>query len=89
MIHETIFTGATLVLALLVLPCIVLILRSRSISSRIIALDTLVLVVIAMLVMWADAEDDPFFLDAALLLALLGFIGSLAAARFHGRGRLF
>lgn len=87
--HEIVFQLATLWLALLVLPCAVLVLRARSMSSRILALDTLVLILIGLLILWSDAERVPYFLDAALLLALLGFIGTLAAARFHGEGRIF
>lgn len=87
--HEIVFQIATLWLALLILPCGVLVLRARSTASRILALDTLVLVLIGILVLLSDAERVPFFLDAALLLALLAFISSIAAARFYSRGRLF
>lgn len=87
--HEIVFQIATLWLALLILPCGVLVLRAGSTASRILALDTLILVLIGILVLLSDAEEVPFFLDAALLLALLGFIGSLAGARFYSRGRLF
>lgn len=87
--HEIVFQIATLWLALLVVPCIVLILRARTGTGKILALDTLTLLLIALLVLWSDTERVPFFLDAALLLALLGFMGSLAAARYHSEGRIF
>ncbi len=87
--HEIVFQLAALWLAVLVVPCGVLVLRARSTGTRILALDTLVLVIIGLLVLWSDSERVHFFLDAALLLALLGFMGTLAAARFHGDGRLF
>ena len=89
MIHETVFAIATLWIAVLVLPCGYLVLRARSMASRIVALDMLVLLVIALLVLWSDAEEVPYFLDAALLLSLLAFMGTLAAARFYGGGRPF
>lgn len=87
--HEVVFQIAALWLALLVLPCGVLVLRAGSTASRILALDTLVLILIGLLIMFSATEQVAFFLDAALLLALLGFIGSLAAARFYSRGRIF
>ncbi len=87
--HEIVFQLAALWLAVLVVPCGVLVLRARSTGTRILALDTLVLVIIGLLVLWSDSERVHYFLDAALLLALLGFMGTLAAARFHGDGRLF
>ena len=89
MIHEVVFYAASVWVAVLVMACAVLVLRARSTASRIVALDMLVLLVIGLLVLWSDAEGVPYFLDAALLLALLAFMGTLAAARFHGGGRLF
>jgi multicomponent Na+:H+ antiporter subunit F len=88
-IHEVVFYGAAVWLAGLVIACAFLVLRARSTGSRIVALDMLVLLVIGLFVLWSDAEGVAFFLDAALVLALLGFMGTLAAARFHGDGRLF
>jgi len=88
-IHEVVFQVATIWLALLAVPCAVLVLRARSAASRILALDTLVLVLIGMLVLWSDAEGVAFFLDAALLLSLLAFMGTLVAARFYGEGGPF
>lgn len=89
MIHEVVFYAASVWVAALIIACAVLVLRARSAASRIVALDMLVLLVIGLLVLWSDAEGVPYFLDAALLLALLAFMGTLAAARFHGDGRLF
>lgn len=87
--HEIVFQIAALWLAVLVAPCLVLILRADSASSRILALDILTLLLIGLLVLWSDSEGVSYFLDAALLLALLSFIGILAAGRFYGSGRLF
>lgn len=64
-------------------------LRARSITARILAIDTTALLVIALLVLFSYWQGVPYYLDAALVLALLGFVGTLAAARFHGEGRLF
>ncbi len=89
MIHEAVFAVAALWLTVLVLACLAVLLRSRSDGSRILALDTLVLMLIGLLVLWSASEAVSYFLDAALLLAALGFIGTLAAARFYTRGRLF
>jgi multicomponent Na+:H+ antiporter subunit F len=88
-IHDVIFYAGSIWLAGLVIACAVLVLRARSTGSRIVALDMLVLLVIGLLVLWSAAEEVAFFLDAALVLALLAFMGTLAAARFHAGGRLF
>ncbi len=87
--HELVFYAAALWLTVLVLACAVLVLRARSTASRILALDTLVLLLVGLLVLWSDAEGVSFFLDAALVLSLLAFAATLAAARFHAEGRIF
>lgn len=87
--HELVFYVAALWLSGLVIACALLVLRAPSTASRILALDTLVLILIGLLVLWSAAEGVPYFLDAALVLSLLGFVGTLAAAQFHGEGRIF
>ena len=69
--------------------CAVRVVRARSTVSRILALDTLVLVLIGLLVLFSIAQDVSYFLDAALILAILGFVATVAAARYYGQDRLF
>ena len=87
--HELVFQVAAVWLTGLVIACAVLVLRSRTTASRILALDTLVLLLVGLLVLWSYAEGVAYFLDAALVLSLLGFVATLAAARFHGEGQIF
>ncbi|MEJ7841119.1 MAG: monovalent cation/H+ antiporter complex subunit F [Rubrobacter sp.] len=53
------------------------------------ALDTLTLVLVALLVLYAAAERSPYYLDAALIVALLAFLGTVAAALYHGERGIF
>jgi len=53
-----------------------------------VALDTLTLVLVALLVLYAASGRSPYLLDAALVLALLSFVGTLAAARYFGERRI-
>ncbi len=87
--HQLVFYVAALWLSGLVIACAVLVLRARTTASRILALDTLVLLLVALLVLWSDSEAVPYFLDAALVLSMLAFVATVAAARFHGEGRIF
>jgi len=89
MIHELVFYAAALWFAILAVACAALVLGARSTSRRILALDTFVLVLVGLLVLWSTAEGVAFLFDAALILALLAFLGTLVAARFHGEGRVF
>jgi multicomponent Na+:H+ antiporter subunit F len=63
--------------------------RSRSTAARILALDLLTLVLIGLLALSAGEDGRSFALDAALGLALLSFVATLAACRFHENRRPF
>ena len=86
---DTLIDIALLWLVVLLGACAVRVVGARSSVSRILALDTLALVLIGLLVLFSASRDVSYFLDAALILAILGFVATLAAARYHARGRLF
>jgi multicomponent Na+:H+ antiporter subunit F len=87
--HETVFYVAIAWLGVLAALTVGLAARASSLLSRILALDVLGLLLVAVLVVVAHARRSPAYLDAALVLALLSFVGTLAAARYHARGNLF
>lgn len=60
-----------------------------STSGRILALDMVVLILAALLVLYGGARDTPYYVDTALILALLAFIGTLAATRYYGERKIF
>jgi multicomponent Na+:H+ antiporter subunit F len=62
--------------------------RGPSLPDRIVALDLLTLLAVGMIALFAIREDQPVFLDAAIALALVAFLGTVAYARFlERRGR--
>ncbi|ABG06050.1 Membrane bound protein complex subunit mbxB [Rubrobacter xylanophilus DSM 9941] len=87
--HETVFYAASVWMALLLLASVYAVIRIPSATGRILALDTLTLVMVGILVLFVDAFRTPYFLDAALILALLAFVGTVAAARYHSERRVF
>lgn len=87
--HVAVFYAAFIWMTGLLMFCVAVVIRSRSGTTRILALDTLALVMIAALVLLAAWRDESYFLDAAVMLALLSFISTLAAARYHAAQRLF
>lgn len=70
-------------LGLLLLAVAGLVLRRRGYLDRVLALDTFATVLIAMLAVASYARGEGYALDAALLLALLSFVATLAAVRYH------
>jgi len=87
--HELVFYGAMIWMTGLLCVCIGMVIRARSALVRILALDTLTLVLVALLILYSTTTESSFYLDAALMLALLSFLSSVVAARYHSEGRMF
>lgn len=87
--HEIVFFIAAIWMTALLIVTALSVVRLRTTAARILALDTLTLVLVALLVLYGDANQSPYFLEAALALALLAFIATLAAARYHGNRKIF
>ncbi|MBK8113721.1 MAG: K+/H+ antiporter subunit F [Candidatus Accumulibacter sp.] len=60
--------------------------RGPDITDRILALDTLGINVIALLVLFGMRTATTVYFEVALLLALLGFVGTVALCKFLLRG---
>jgi multicomponent K+:H+ antiporter subunit F len=61
-------------------------LRGPALSDRILALDTLYVNTIALLVLFGIQHDTQLLFEAALVVALLGFVGTVALAKYVTRG---
>lgn len=59
--------------------------RGPSLPDRIMALDMIGLMSVSAIVLVALVTDQPVLLDAAIALALVSFLGTLAFARFVER----
>ncbi|WP_448624954.1 monovalent cation/H+ antiporter complex subunit F [Geodermatophilus sp. URMC 64] len=64
-------------------------LRARDAVQRLVALDLLAVVVIALLALVSYLRDQPYYFDAAVALALLSLVSSAAAARYLSSGGPF
>ena len=83
MISGFVFYVAIVWLALLLGVVVVRLARAGSMAQRILALDLLTLVLIGLLAVAAGEDQRSYALDAALALALLSFVATLAAARYY------
>lgn len=61
-------------------------LRGPDTTDRILALDTLGINCIALLVLYGIRSASTAYFEAALLMALLGFVGTVALCKFLLRG---
>jgi multicomponent K+:H+ antiporter subunit F len=62
------------------------IVRGPDAADRILALDTMVINVIALLVLYGIARGTAIYFEAAMLTAMVGFVSTVAYCRFLLRG---
>lgn len=81
----------TLILGVLILAmflAFVRLVKGPSLPARVVALDLMVSLVVGIIAVYAAATRQPVFLDAAIVLALVGFLGTVAFAYFIEKGEL-
>jgi multicomponent K+:H+ antiporter subunit F len=61
-------------------------LRGPDVTDRVLALDTLYINTVALLVLTGAVSGKQLFYEAAILIALLGFVGTVSLAKFLLRG---
>jgi len=77
---------ALVTVALAMALCGIRLLRGPSLPDRLLALDTLYVSAVALVVLLGLRLQTALLFDAALLIALLGFVSTVAVARFVTRG---
>ena len=81
--------GATVALALVgvaVLLAFVRLVRGPDVANRVVAVDLLSALVVGIAGAAAVLSGDPVYLDVALVLALIAFLGTVAFARYAEQG---
>ncbi|MFW8634172.1 K+/H+ antiporter subunit F [Cribrihabitans pelagius] len=58
------------------------------VADRILALDTMFINAIALIVLYGLALGSEIFFEAAIIIAMLGFVSTVAYARFILRGNI-
>ncbi len=62
--------------------------RADSVGDKILALDTMVVNIIALIVIYGIAFGTGVFFEAAMLFAMMGFISTVAYCRYILRGNI-
>ena len=87
--HEIVFYVAFVWITVLLVVSAAAVVWLRSTAGRILALDMLTLILVALLVLYSESQLSPYFMDAALVLSLLAFVATRALGRYHGERRIF
>ncbi len=78
------FAVLTLSLAMMIYRMI----KGPHVLDRIVCIDAIALIVICMMATWELAVGTPYFFDAILVLALVGFLTAVALAKYVERGEI-
>ncbi len=86
--HIVVFAAAAIWMTVLLAMLVVFAIRTSSTIVRILTVDALSLVLVALLVLYSAANQRPYYLDAALAVSLFSFVGVVVAARRMSNERL-
>ena len=74
----------------LIVPALLLnlyrLLRGPTLPDRALALDTMYINAIALIVLYGIATDGKLYFEAGMLIALIGFVSTVAVAKYMTRG---
>jgi multisubunit Na+/H+ antiporter MnhF subunit len=82
-VTEVVFYIALVWMLGLLLATIAVVIRGEGTLTRVLALDALTLILVALLVLYSATTDRSYYLDAALALALLSFMSTFAVSRYY------
>lgn len=77
------------VLVLGIVLCLWRMIRGPHLADRVLAGDTMAMLVAGLVVILAVKYDSALFYDAALVVAILGFVSTLAFAQYIGASKKF
>ncbi|MCU0351025.1 MAG: cation:proton antiporter [Flavobacterium sp.] len=77
-LHDYLYYIILPVLALSVVLVFVRFLKGPSLSDRVVALDLLITIGIGIIAVYSIISNQPTFLDIAMILALIAFLGTVA-----------
>lgn len=85
MLNNVVFI-ASVMLAIALLLNLYRLIKGPSLPDRILALDTMYINTIALIVMLGISQRSLIFFEAAMLIAMMGFVGTIAVSKYILRG---
>ncbi len=83
---NTVIVIAMFLFGLAITLNLVRLVQGPSLPDRILALDTMYINAIALLVLFGIYQESSLYFEAALLMAVMGFVGTVALSKYLLRG---
>jgi len=74
------------IMSLALILCFVRVVRGPSLPDRVVGLELFASIVVGLVGVYAIKSDVSSFIDAAIVIALMGFLAAIGFARFLERG---
>lgn len=84
---EIVTQGVLATLAVALLIAVVRLVKGPTLPDRVVAMDLVAVLVVGLIVVAAASSDVRPTLDAAVVIALVGFVGTVGYATFVERGQ--
>ncbi len=81
-VHELIFYSVVVVLTLSILLAFIRLMKGPSLSDRVVALEAISTMGIGVIAVYTVITGEAVFLDVAMILALVSFLGTVALAYY-------
>ena len=78
---DVLVTAVLIWMTILLAAVVIFAVKPRSDSERLLAIDAITLILVAILALFSIVNRQSYYLDAALALALMSFVGTVVAAR--------
>jgi multicomponent Na+:H+ antiporter subunit F len=83
---DTTVTALLVILSVSILLAFIRLIKGPSVPDRVIALDLIAIQAVGIIAVYAIGTDQPTLLDAAIVFALIVFLGTVILARYLERG---
>lgn len=88
MISELLYV-ALIFMVLSMIPCVYRVIVGPTIPDRVVALDAMTTVIVVTLGVYSFVQESIFFLDVALVLSIISFIGTVTISKYLDEGTVF
>ncbi|MCD4800748.1 MAG: cation:proton antiporter [Methanococcoides sp.] len=87
--NSLIFDISITFMVIAIIPCIYRVIRGPTIPDRVIAVDAMTTVIIVILGIYSHMRESAFFMDVALVLAIISFVGTVTISKYLDEGAVF
>jgi len=77
---------ALLLMVFAMVPCVYRVIKGPTVPDRVIAVDAMTTVIVVMLGVYSFVQGSVFFMDVALVLSIISFVGTVTISKYLDEG---